>query len=155
MRGQKCSSSNKYRQFTLYVDTARALKTVRKGNHTKWSISHRCLHESMLSAKFLGKWKMESGGWTCGYIQRPQGFRPPRRRAGSQQIWITSNGPGTLLKDRCHHPHFTGQEIWAVRGQVIGSPSQGSEWSWDSNSVLHLSVSFLLHLANPCGNFWI
>lgn len=43
-------------------------------------------------------WKMESGGWTCGYIQRPQGFRPPRRRAGSQQMWITSNGQALCWK---------------------------------------------------------
>lgn len=35
---------------------------------------------------------------------------PPREREGGQQILITYNGLGTLLKDRHHHTHFMDQE---------------------------------------------
>lgn len=91
---------------------------------------HRCSHGCMPSAKSLSK--MESEEWTCGCVWRPQGIRPPRRREESQEIGITSNGPGTLLKDRYQHPHSTCQESRAGRGQVIDSQSQGSEWSWGS-----------------------
>ena len=113
----------------------------------------RCSHACVPSAKSVSK--VESGGWTCGCLQRPQGIRPPRRREGSQEIAIASNGPGTLLKDRYQHPHFMCQESRAGRGQVIDSQSQGSEWSQGSNWVLHLSKPFLLHCANPCGTLWI
>lgn len=63
-----------------------------------------------------------------GLFRVPRGPRPPERER-IQQILITYNGPGTLL----YHPPFIGQRIWARRDQVIGSESQGSEWSWDSN----------------------